>query len=179
MVLLMDHELNTSTFAARVTASTGASLAACALAGLATLSGPLHGAAVRGVIKFVDESDALGPGAAVRARLEEGRLLPGFGHNLYAGGDPRAIALMAAMETPRSVQALCEAVRRETGLEPNVDLAVAAMARRFDLGGDAPFLIFAIGRAVGWLGHAMEQMETGRLIRPRARYVGQAPETAA
>ena len=172
---MLDHELNASTFAARVTASAGASLAACALSGLGTLSGPLHGAAVRGVIKFVNESIRLGPEAAVRARMDEGRGAPGFGHNLYPEGDPRATSLLDALGAPPAILALCDAVRAEAGLEPNVDLAVAAMALAFDIGEDGAFALFAMGRAVGWLGHAMEQIETGSLIRPRARYVGRAP----
>jgi citrate synthase len=177
LVLLLDHELNPSTFAARVAASTGASLAASALAGLCTLSGPLHGAMVVSVIKFAREAERVGARAAVRARLDEGRALPGFGHNLYPEGDPRAAALLKALRAPKSIAALCNAVRDETGLEANVDLAVAAMAVTLDLPADAPFAIFAVGRAVGWLGHAMEQAETGALIRPRARYVGAAPES--
>ncbi|HVY03397.1 MAG TPA: citrate synthase [Caulobacterales bacterium] len=175
LILLMDHELNPSTFAARVAASTGASLSACALAGLATLSGPLHGAQVHSVIKFLREGVRLGPHAAVRARLDEGRQLPGFGHNLYPEGDPRAAALLEAMKAPGPVREVCAAAMDETGLAPNVDLAVAALAVTLDIPEEAPFAIFAVGRGVGWLGHAMEQIETGAIIRPRARYIGPAP----
>ena len=176
LVLLMDHELNPSTFAARVAASTGASLSACALAGLSTLSGPLHGAVVTSVIKFLREGARLGPAAAVNARLDEGRQLPGFGHNLYPDGDPRAVALLEAIKAPKAVRELCEAAQAETGQAPNVDFAVAALSVALDIPEEAPFAIFAVGRAVGWLGHAMEQIETGTLIRPRARYIGPAPE---
>ena len=175
LVLLMDHELNASTFAVRVTASTGASLAACALTGLATLSGPLHGAAVRSVMKFATEGARLGAHAAVRARLDENLMIPGFGHNLYPEGDPRAVSLLDAMHAGEEIRALCAAVRAEAGLEANVDLAMAAMALELGIGEDV-FAIFAIGRAVGWMGHAIEQLESGSLIRPRARYVGAAPE---
>jgi citrate synthase len=177
LVLLMDHELNSSTFAARVAASTGASLSACALAGLSTLSGPLHGAAVHGVLKFLRESVTVGARQAVRARLDEGRGLPGFGHPLYPEGDPRAVALLEAMQGPKELKALCDAARDASGQEANVDFAVAAMALTLNLTEEAPFAIFAVGRAVGWLGHAMEQIQTGSLIRPRARYIGPAPET--
>lgn len=172
MVLLLDHELNPSTFAARVAASTGGSLAAAALAGLSTLSGPLHGAAVEAVIAFVAEAARVGPAAAVRARLDEGRRIPGFGHPLYPAGDPRAAALLAALGEGAAVAALRGTVEAETGEAANIDFAIAAIALQFDLPADAPFAIFAVARAVGWLGHALEQIETGALIRPRARYVG-------
>lgn len=172
MVLLLDHELNPSTFAARVAASTGGSLAAAALAGLSALSGPLHGAAVEGVAAFLSEAQRLGPEAAVRARLDEGRRIPGFGHPLYPGGDPRAAALLAALDTPAPIAEVRAVVARETGEAANIDFAIAAIAAQAGLPADAPFAIFAVARAVGWLGHAIEQIETGRLIRPRARYVG-------
>ncbi len=177
LVLLLDHELNASTFSARVAASTGASLAASALAGLSTLSGPLHGASVNGVIKFIREGERLGARNAVRARLDEGRALPGFGHPLYPDGDPRAASLLAALSPADAITTLCAAVEAESGGKPNVDLAIAALAVSFDFPEDAAFAVFAIGRAVGWLGHAMEQIETGAHIRPRARYIGAAPES--
>ena len=177
LVLLLDHELNASTFSARVAASTGASLAASALAGLSTLSGPLHGACVNGVIKFIRESERVGAHNAVRARLDEGRTLPGFGHPLYPDVDPRASSLLAALSPIDAIATLCAAVEAECGARPNVDLAIAALSVTFDFPEDAAFAVFAIGRAVGWLGHAMEQIETGALIRPRARYIGVAPET--
>lgn len=176
LVLLLDHELNPSTFAARVAASTGASLAASALAGLSTLSGPLHGAAVHHVTAFLAACARDGAEAAVRQRLADGRTLPGFGHPLYPGGDPRAAALIAALPPTRSHPALRAFVEAETGERPNVDFAIAAFAAAYALPDEAAFAIFAIGRAVGWLGHAMEQGATGALIRPRARYVGPAPE---
>lgn len=176
LVLLLDHELNASTFAARVAASTGASFAASALAGLSTLSGPLHGASVNSVIKFIREAERLGAGNAVHTRLEEGRALPGFGHPLYPDGDPRAAALLAALAPEPAITALCAAVEDESGLRPNIDLAIGAFACAYALSQDTAFAVFAIGRAVGWLGHALEQIETGALIRPRARYIGPAPE---
>jgi citrate synthase len=172
MVLLLDHELNASTFAARVSASTGGSLAAAALAGLSTLSGPLHGAAVEAVIAFVRDAERQGPSAAIRARLDEGRSIPGFGHPLYPAGDPRAVALLAGLGEGPMIATLRAEVERETGKAANIDFATAAIAVQLALPEDAPFAIFAVGRAVGWLGHAMEQIETDVLIRPRARYVG-------
>jgi len=176
-VLLSDHELNPSTFAVRIAASTGASLAACALGGFATLSGPLHGAAVEAAIAFLAESARLGPAGAARARLDEGRPIPGFGHPLYPGGDPRAAALLSALGEAEQVQAARDAAERETGEAANIDFAIAAIAMQLGMPAGAPFAVFAVGRSVGWLGHAMEQIETGALIRPRARYIG--PPTAS
>jgi citrate synthase len=175
LVLLLDHELNASTFSARVAASTGASLSACALAGLSTLSGPLHGGAVAGVLAFLGEAEQAGAEAAVRARLDEGRALPGFGHPLYPDGDPRAAELLSHFDVPPLISAVQAAVMQETGEHPNVDFAIGAMAQHFDFPAETAFGIFAIGRCIGWLGHAMEQIETGSLIRPRARYVGVMP----
>ena len=175
LVLLADHELNASTFAARVTASTGASLAACALAGLAALSGPLHGGMSHRVQVFVDEARRLGPDAAVAARLAMGANLPGFGHPLYPEGDPRARCLLSAMRTHPDLSTLETTVRRATGEQANIDFALTALTDLLHLPSDAPFQIFAVARCTGWIAHAMEQSRTGALIRPRARYVGPAP----
>lgn len=172
LVLLADHELNASTFAARVAASTGASLAASALAGLAALSGPRHGGAAAAVQSLAREASAGGARAAVQARLAEDRILPGFGHNLYPEGDPRAQALLDRFEPDPDMARLQAAVAGLTGLAPNVDFALVAMARALSLPKDAPFALFAVARCAGWIAHAIEQGQTGDLIRPRARYVG-------
>ncbi len=176
LVLLADHELNASTFAARVTASTGASLSACVLAGLAALSGPLHGGMAARVGRLADEAERAGPTEAVAARLAHRRPAPGFGHPLYPDGDPRARALLGAFETPAPLEALRAAVEAATGARDNVDFALVALSRSLSLPADAPFALFAVARAAGWIAHAMEQAATGALIRPRARYVGPAPE---
>jgi len=178
LVLLADHELNASTFAARVTASTGASLAACALAGLAALSGPLHGGMAARVAVLVEEARRSGAMAAIQARLASGSALPGFGHPLYPEGDPRARALLQAFAPPGEYEALCAAARAAAGLRPNVDFALTALAEGLALPDDAPFRIFALARCTGWIAHALEQLQSGRLIRPRARYVGAAPPSA-
>ena len=176
LVLLADHELNASTFAARVTASTGASLAAAALAGLSALSGPRHGGLFARVARWAEEADRLGPDEAVAARRAHRRPAPGFGHPLYPDGDPRARALTGAFQVPAPLEALRQAVEAAGGEHENVDFALVALAQTLSLPDDAPFALFTVARCAGWLAHAMEQVETGALIRPRARYVGAPPE---
>jgi citrate synthase len=176
LVLLADHELNASTFACRVAASTGASLAACAMAGLATLSGPLHGGAVAGVGRLVEEAERVGADEALAARLAHGISAPGFGHPLYPDGDPRARALLRAFAAPARLEALRQAMEIATGQHDNVDFALFALAGALNLPPDAPFALFATARCAGWTAHAMEQIAHGDLIRPRARYVGLPPE---
>jgi citrate synthase len=176
LVLLADHELNASTFACRIAASTGASLAAATLAGLATLSGPLHGGAAAGVRRLAEEAERLGAEEAVAARLAHGMSTPGFGHPLYPEGDPRAAALGRVFAPSASLEALRQSVETATGARGNVDFALFALASALDLPADAPFALFAQARCAGWTAHAVEQIATGALIRPRARYVGAAPQ---
>jgi citrate synthase len=174
LVLLADHELNASTFAARVTASAGATLSAAVLSGLATLTGPLHGGAWQGVNALIGNAAALGAAQAVRRTLALGDRLAAFGHQLYPEGDVRAKALLAQFTAPPIFREVQEAGEQMIGEKVNVDFALAAMAAAFDLPEDAPLVIFALARSVGWLAHAMEQVESGHLIRPRARYAGPA-----
>jgi citrate synthase len=172
LVLLADHELNASTFAARIAASTGASLAAAMLSGLATLTGPLHGAAAAGIAALVASADKAGAPAAIRAWLGQGRPLPGFGHPLYSEGDSRARALLTQFALLPAFAEIAAAGRALSGEEPNIDFALAALAETFRLPPSAPLALFAVARSVGWFAHAMEQAALGTLIRPRARYVG-------
>ena len=177
LVLLADHELNASTFAARVCASTGASLSACALSGLATLTGPLHGGACARVLELVDQSLCEGPQAALEPGLRKGRLYPAFGHPLYPQGDIRAQALLRHISLPPGFAGLQAQALQQAGEHPTVDFALAALARQHHWSPEAPLTLFALSRCVGWLAHAQEQVATGSLIRPRARYAG--PEVQA
>jgi citrate synthase len=175
LVLLADHELNASTFAARIAASTGAPLAATVLAGLATLVGPLHGSASTEVARLAALTQREGTTSLIRTLPAGGRTLPGFGHRLYPAGDPRAEALLEQMPLPPAFATFAELGRDLTGEAPNVDFALAALAAAYDLPPAAPLQLFALARSVGWLAHAMEQLATGTLIRPRASYIGVVP----
>jgi citrate synthase len=174
LVLLADHELNASTFATRVAISTGASLSAGVLAGLTALTGPLHGGASASVMTLIASSVQIGSDTAVRESLAHGRPFPAFGHPLYPDGDPRAKALLEEIDVPEEFSELAAAVERLVGERPNVDFALAALSVACRLPAEAALTLFALGRCVGWLAHALEQAANGRLIRPRARYVGVA-----
>jgi citrate synthase len=107
--------------------------------------------------------------------------MPGFGHPLYPNGDPRAVLLMRLAESSGH-EAACRVMRnlRKAGTEilhdlPNLDFGLAAITRAFRLPDQAPVLLFALGRTIGWIAHAIEEYASGHLIRPRARYVGPLP----
>jgi citrate synthase len=176
LVLVADHELNASTFAARVTASTGASLAASVLSGHSALSGPRHGGMSAMARRFSAEAKLHGVREAVSARLMEQRYLPGFGHPLYPLGDIRAKALLSGFALPDDLAALQVAAKDLADVEPNVDFAMMAVCIACGLPADAPFALFATARSAGWIAHAVEQHQLGELIRPRARYVGPEPD---
>src|SRR5579863_8095252 len=120
LVLVADHELNASTFAARVAASTGAPIAACLLAGLSALSGPRHGGATAALRRMLDDAGREGPEATTRAWLDRNRAIPGFGHPLYPNGDIRARALGDMLEPDALMQELAGHVREATGHLPNI-----------------------------------------------------------
>jgi citrate synthase len=178
LVVLADHELNASTFAVRVTVSTGAALSAAVLSGLATLTGPLHGSAWRSVDALAEAASTFGAEQAIRGLLLRGNRLVAFGHPLYPDGDVRASALLSSFEAPPVFRDVRQAGEEIVGEKVNVDFALAAMTAAFDLPEEAPIIIFALARTAGWLAHAMEQIESGHLIRPRARYVGPSPAEA-
>lgn len=174
LVLMADHELNASTFATRVAVSTGASLAAGVLAGFATLSGPLHGGAPAEFARLLACAKKAGARDAIAQWLASGRPLPGFGHQLYPEGDPRASAMLKALSELQPYADLAAEAEAQAGELPTVDFALPALAAACGLPDEAPFVLFALGRCVGWLAHALEQVQANRPIRPRARYVGPA-----
>ena len=171
LVLTADHELNASTYAMRVVASTRAPLGACVLAGLAALVGPLHGGMTAEVRTLLaDPAVAADPEGAVAIRLARGERIPGFGHPLYPDGDPRAAALLARLGPRAYGQRVIGTMQAMTGLAPNIDFALLALERRLRLPHGAAFALFAVGRTAGWIAHALEQWRDGTLIRPRAVY---------
>ena len=180
LVLCADHELNASTFAARVVASTGADLYACVTAALSAMTGPLHGGASDRVEALVDEVfDPKRAFDVVTARTVRGESIPGFGHRLYPEGDPRVAPLLEiaervgrqsrALRVALSIAAAMKRARREP---PNLDYGLVVLARALGLPKGAASALFALGRAAGWIAHALEQREAGYVLRPRAEYVG-------
>lgn len=177
LVLCADHELNASGFTARCVASTGASLRAAVVGGLAALTGGLHGGATARVEALWDELDtAESPGAGLRQRLARGEALPGFGHHLYPEGDVRARLLLAHILPGRPAWApwISEA-QALLGQHPSLDLALVAVRRHLALPRGAAYGLFALGRSLGWIAHALEQRGSNALIRPRAAYTGTRP----
>jgi len=183
LILCADHELNVSSFTARCVASAGADPYAVVIAGLAALGGTRHGGIGARVDAMLDSlrhtRDLRG---ALTERLRRGEPLYGFGHPLYRTGDPRAKALLdllhdryatsAELAFVTTVIEAAGAVLRES---PNIDFALAATARVLRLPSGSALTLFALGRTIGWIGHAIEQYATGQLIRPRAKYVGVQP----
>ena len=183
LVLLADHELAASTVAARVAASVRADPYAVASAGLAVVSGTLHGGASLGIEDMLDEIDRADQAATVvGARLRRGERLRGFGHRLYPDGDPRAAALLARLRASaggsprmRVVESLLDAAAGIGLPDPNVDLALAALAHVAGMTRGAAEAIFATARTAGWIAHALEEYERNTPIRPRALYTGPTP----
>jgi citrate synthase len=181
LVLLADHELNASTFVARCVASTGATPYAVVSAALAALSGRRHGgASARAEALLHELADTGDPLAAMAVRLARNEMLPGLGQPLYPDGDPRATAILDAVAAnlpeawPR-IEPIVRAAARLVRQRPNVDFALAAAMVALGLPQGAALTLFVVGRTVGWIAHAIEQYESGVLIRPRARYTGPRP----
>ena len=195
LVTVSDHGLNASTFAARVIASTGAGLVSAALGGLSALKGPLHGGAPGPVIDMLDAiatPDNARPW--LEAALARGDRLMGFGHRIYRVRDPRADALKAAtlklggaaggrFALAEAVEAAALAVLKERKpsrpLDVNVEFYTALLLEAVGFPPDAFTCVFAMARMAGWIAHAREQALTGRLIRPKSRYLGPEPRRAA
>jgi citrate synthase len=183
LILHADHELNASTFAARVTAATLADLYAAVVAALGALSGPLHGGANEQVMRMLQ---AIGRPERAEAHVGEAlaahKKVPGFGHRVYRTEDPRATHLREAArelgqragdprwyDIARRVEA---AVLKQRQLYPNVDFYSAPSYFAMGIPIDMFTPVFAVSRVSGWTAHVLEQYADNRLIRPRAEYVG-------
>jgi citrate synthase len=180
-----EHGLNASTFTARVIASTGADVAAALSGAVGAMSGPLHGGAPARVLHMIEEVERAGDaGAYVKAALDRGERLMGFGHRVYRAEDPRARVLRKAardLSAPRFevAEALERAAldelharRPDRVLATNVEFWAAIV---LDFAQVPPHMftsMFACARTAGWAAHILEQKRTGRLVRPSARYVG-------
>lgn len=184
LVLSAEHELNVSSFTVRCAVSSGSTLYHSIIAGLSALTGPKHGGATLGMNVLLEELDqAPSPQDLVRRRLESGQAFRGFDHPLYPHGDPRATYLIAAVaeqfpDDPfvAKVIDLLNVLESAAGAHPTVDFALSLIGRTLNLSEHAGISIFALGRTVGWVAHAMEQERDASIIRPRARYVGLAPK---
>ncbi|WP_339132024.1 citrate synthase [Streptomyces sp. f51] len=182
--LLVDHDLAASTLAVRVAASARAHTYAAVSAGLGALEGPLHGAASglahRLLLDVLDQGTAA---PVVADELRAGRRVPGLGHRLYPGEDPRARALFALLEeVPGAAPALAAArdvvttTARHAPLHANVDLALAVLTTSSGMPASAGETIFAIARTAGWIAHTLEEYAERPLrMRPSGHYVGERP----
>ena len=179
-MLLADHELAASTLAARAAASVRADPYAVVGTGLGAMSGALHGGASLGAETLI--AAASGPDDVPRVvaeLLRRGEKVPGFGHFGYRGGDPRAIVLLDLVRraAPKSAQlavadAVLAEVRQKSLPEPNIDFAIATLARVAGMVRGAGEAIFAVARTAGWIAHALEAYAGPGPLRPRAVYIG-------
>jgi citrate synthase len=180
LVLLADHELAASTLAVRAAASVRADPYAVVGTGLGAMSGTLHGGASLGAETLLAAArDPADVPRVVGELLRRGEKVPGFGHFVYRGGDPRALALLDLVRraAPKSGQlAVAEAVlaelRHKSLPEPNIDFAVATLARVTGMVTGAGEAIFAVARTAGWIAHALEAYTGSDPLRPRAVYTG-------
>jgi citrate synthase len=185
LILHADHELNASTFAARVTAATLSDMHSAITSGIGALKGPLHGGANEAVFKILEEIDKNGadPVEYIKGMLAQKKKIPGFGHRVYHTEDPRATHLrqMSRELGESSGQGKwfeysykIEQLMKEKKLNANVDFYSASTYHTLGIEIDLFTPIFAVSRISGWTAHVMEQLADNRLIRPRAEYVGPA-----
>lgn len=183
LVLCADHELNVSSFTARCVASAGSTPYQVVLAGLAALQGVKHGRMTERVELFWREAGApAGVRSTLANYLKRGETIPGFGHPLYPQGDPRGrllleLAAAAYPESPavRLAQAITTTAFELVGDYPTVDFGLVTLAQALELPTGRAITLFALGRTIGWIGHAIEQYQLDRIIRPRAQYRGRQP----
>jgi len=179
LVLLADHELNASTFTVRCAASTGLNLFDSVIAGLVALKGPKHGGAgvlAAQLLKTLADREVA---PVIRERVALGERFAGFGHGVYKHGDPRARVLLETLARSgadrKFTHEIPDSIAEATGEFVNIDYALAVLVHTLGLPPGHELVLFAMARTVGWIAHACEQLQHGRLIRPRARYVGPAP----
>jgi citrate synthase len=184
LVLHADHGLNASTFSAMVTTSTMSDIHSGVTSAIGTLAGGLHGGANQNVMRMLKEIDAsdADPDDWIETAVDDGRRVPGFGHRVYNVRDPRAAILESYSERlgeasgdPRwyEYSVAIEEHMAEKGFAPNVDFYSASMYYQMGIPMSLYTPIFALSRVGGWIAHVLEQYEDNRLIRPRARYVGE------
>lgn len=183
LILHADHELNASTFAARVTAATMSDIYSAMTSAIAALKGPLHGGANAEVMKMLEQIGEPAHAADwLMPRLLEKKKIPGFGHRVYRTEDPRATILRAEVEQLGDLKrdtryyevarAVEEVMREQTQVFPNVDFYSAPLYHLLGIPTELFTPIFAISRSVGWAAHIFEQWQNNRLIRPSAHYTG-------
>ncbi|HLN43505.1 MAG TPA: citrate synthase [Acidimicrobiales bacterium] len=176
LILLADHELATSTMAVRVAASTRADLYDALLAGLGVVAGPLHGGASQLAYGLVRDAEQLGPERALDETLRWQHRLPGFGHSVYQGDDPRFTVLKGLVddlwrpERRRILDTLLALAGQRALPGPNVDLGLGALMRAAGMAEDCGRTLFTIARVAGWTAHYLEELQE-RPIRYRARAV--------
>ncbi|MWC28673.1 citrate synthase [Paenibacillus sp. MMS18-CY102] len=185
LVLHADHELNASTFAARVTVATLSDIYSGVTSAIGALKGPLHGGANEAVMVMLEEIGSLANVESyITDKLANKVKIMGFGHRVYKDGDPRAKHLMKMsrelgkqqnnLELYEMSVKIEELVTGQKGLKPNVDFYSASVYTTLGIARDLFTPIFAISRLSGWTAHILEQYENNRLIRPRAEYTGPA-----
>jgi citrate synthase len=178
LILSADHELSSSTFSARIAASTGATLHACIVAALATHQGA---ALAGGADAAEDLIESLHSNADLKSRLAEaelkGQRLPGFGLPIYPNGDPRAALMikLAQQTAPGSAQAdlalrFVEGVNERLGLHPNIEMGLVVLCNAWRMPARSACALWGIGRTAGWIAHTLEQRLAGFTIRPRGLY---------
>lgn len=183
LVLHADHELNASTFTARVCVATLSDIYSGITAAIGALKGPLHGGANEQVMKMLTEIGSVeNVEPYIRKKLDNKEKIMGFGHRVYRNGDPRAkhLKLMSEKLTKLTGKSkwydmsvkIEEIVTSEKNLPANVDFYSASVYDSLEIDHDLFTLIFAVSRASGWIAHILEQYDNNRLIRPRAEYVG-------
>ena len=181
LILTLDHEINVSSFTSRVVASAGSNLYEVVNAAMCAFSGARHGRASERAEQFIRElEEAETSLAVIHGRLRSGEEIPGFGHPLYPGGDPRARLILQLLEEDfpaefAKIQTRIKDSERVLRKAANVDMALALVRKVLALPAHSGFHLFALGRTIGWIAHALEQQQSGSLIRPRARYVGVMP----